>query len=357
MTSDWRAASLALLLLQAAATAQAKPVSGCSDDRGVDRCDPAQHRRVLKLFGAPPIEQHRDAGDLVRRVFYVDGYGKDLVGIAFIRSRGRDPQLKVYLQQPEGGPPRPPLEASVPAPVWDELVRRSAFFHRRLISPPPPPKDVIILCGHAWVMTGEAVDEATSPDEPPPVRRRTEDACFDGLTEMFAEDLYKMAFSLLPQCALLELRRYRNEAELLSACGILAGDRASAALAMNSYDALEEAVEEESQPYVQQVIVYGASLIWDGKPIASEAHGAASAWLAMRKGPPRTDLWLEAAEGMDPDRARLTGLVERESPSATGGKSVTERATFEQIWARNGDRFAIEKVTVGRFEKVADPEP
>ncbi len=121
-----------LALLVAGEGGQAKPSRECRDERGKDRCSPEEHEATLKLFGAPSVDQHRAAGAVVRRVFYVTNSGSDLIAIAFIRPRGRDPALKVYLKQTHGDPPRPPMEAPVPADVWDEVVRRSAHFERRL---------------------------------------------------------------------------------------------------------------------------------------------------------------------------------------------------------------------------------
>lgn len=85
--------SIAMLVSTPEAAGQSRVAPECSDDNGVDRCSAEQHRRVLDLFGLNPIEEHVRAGDQVRRAFYVDGYGGDLLALSFVRAPGRDPRF------------------------------------------------------------------------------------------------------------------------------------------------------------------------------------------------------------------------------------------------------------------------
>ena len=86
----FRFVSLLFAITAAAPVAAQRPVDrNCSDDRGVDRCSEEQQRRTRQLFSVRSIEEHGAAGDQVRRVFYVDGYGRDVVLIALVRAPGR----------------------------------------------------------------------------------------------------------------------------------------------------------------------------------------------------------------------------------------------------------------------------
>ena len=97
----------AALLLVAAADAQAPETAGCADDRGVDRCAEAQQRRMRDLYGVRSIDKHQAAGDQVRRIFYVDGYGRDLILISLVRAPGHDPMLWVHYPGEGGQRPAP----------------------------------------------------------------------------------------------------------------------------------------------------------------------------------------------------------------------------------------------------------
>ena len=174
MKLPWTGAALLFSLLVAApASPQGTPERDCRDDRGVDRCDEAQQRRVRELFGVRSIEEHRAAGDQVRRAFYVDGYGRDVVAIAFIRSPGRDPEVWVHYPRRDGEPTPEPLRAPVPRPVWNDVIERGEHFDRDVLSRPAPAAEprvarpagdaaedpeTIPLCLHSWVFTIEAVD-------------------------------------------------------------------------------------------------------------------------------------------------------------------------------------------------------
>jgi len=48
--------------------AQAQIERRCRDDSGAERCAEAQQQRMRELYGVRSIEEHRDAGDQVRRI-------------------------------------------------------------------------------------------------------------------------------------------------------------------------------------------------------------------------------------------------------------------------------------------------
>lgn len=325
------------------------PAADCADDDLVDRCSPEQQRRVRELFGVPPIEAHRDAGDQVRRAFYVDGYGNDLLAIVFVRAKGRDPVLQVHFPRGSDGTRAEPLQAPVPNAVWEDVIRRSSHFDEQLKRLPEAPSasGEITLCIHSWVFTVEATDPAEGEYRPATLRRKTEDACDDGLVEAYATELQRAAVPLLAPCARLDPRQHRNEATLLSACRLLRGDRLAAAEVMNLLDRFGAVERAEDSAQLQGLFAHDARIDWAGESFASPG-GAAELWARkMSEGGP-TRLYWDYVEGETADRVRLVGLLSRSLEN--DGYS---RARVEQVWEREGRSFQIERATVGAFE----PEP
>ena len=352
MTSALRllAAVFLVFSLQAAPAAGQAPVDrNCSDDRGIDRCSAEQQRRTRERFGVPSIEEHAAAGDQVRRAFYVDGYGRDLVAIVFVRPRGREPELRVHFFQDEGAERWEPLVAPVPGPVWEDVIRRSEHFDRELVGlpPPPPESNVITFCLHSWVFTVEAVDPAEE-DEQPVVRRRTEDACQDGLAEAYAGELERAAVPLIPHCARLDPQLHRGHASLLAACGALSGDRLAAAEVMNRVSLFRNITEPEDASVISSLFEPDSIVDWNGERNEGP-WSAATFWAAkVGIGDGGIPFFYSNVHGESADRVRVTGMLSR--PLAGG---AYETALVEQIWARDGSAFSIESISVGPFQRSA----
>ena len=328
------------------------PRGDCRDDRLVDRCAPEQQGRVRELFGVKPIEEHRKAGDQVRRAFYVDGYGRDVVAIEFIRPKGADPLLRVHFPAREGQARTPPMSAAVDAERWSALLRRSEHFDREPQARPRKPgekdeDEEIVLCLHSWVYTVEATDPARGEDEAPPVRRRTEDACDNGLAEAFATELGATAVPLLPPCALLDRERHRNDMSLLASCGLLKGDRLAAAGVMNRVDALRHSDEEEDLALLRPLFGYRAGVDWAGE--ANEGADAAAFWLRKTR-EADADFYFDEIVGETADRVRVLGALYRSV--GEGEAERQELAKVELVWEQEGNRYQIERARVGPFEPV-----
>jgi hypothetical protein len=325
----------------------------CSDDRGIDRCQPEQQRRVRELFGVEPIEAHRDAGDQVRRAFYVDGYGRDVVAITFIRPKGGDPSLWVHFPDRNPGRPPEPLRAAVPLGVWNEVVERSSHFDRTLarspaVKPASRGDQVITMCLHSWVYTIEASDPADAGGRPATVRRKTEDACDNGLGKAYADGLQKAAVSLLPHCDRLDPSQHRNEATLLSDCRLLRGDRLAAAEVMNRMHSLRSVDGPKDGVLINGLFDSDAQIIWAGEKFATFG-GAADHWAKkIGEGQGRTTLFYDYIEGESAARVRFVGSLARTSADGT-----YRTARVEQIWVRKHDDFVINSATVGPF--LAEP--
>jgi hypothetical protein len=339
----------------AATAAQDNPGRNCTDDRGVDRCTAAQHREVLELFGMQPIEAHEASGDQVRRVFYVDGYGRDLVAIAFVRAAGRDPMLSVHFPRREGESPREPLTAMVPQRVWEDLLFRSQMFDRELAppasSPSRPVVEAVPICLHSWVYTVEAADPASPADfRRAMIRRKVEDACQEGLAEVFAVEAQRAALPLLPACASLDPDQHRNPASILAACAMLHGDRMAAAAVMNRALALRRAHGPDDLIRIEGLFDYRGSVDWNGERAGGENNEAARFWLAKLGERDQTNFYIDRLEGESAYRVRVAGSLVRPVEGNTSGNGPYERATVEQIWSYGpGREFQIETATVGPF--------
>jgi len=356
----WRTFPFLLALLLAAPAHGQSEVDDCRDDRGVDRCAAAQQARVRALFGVETIEAHRDAGDQVRRVFYVDGYGHDVVAIAFERRPGHDPEVRVHFRRDESEPAYAPLVAPVPVDVWDLLIERSALFDRALVplttpapAPAPGEEQEISLCMHSWVFTVEAADPAPPYGGGARLRRRTEDACSHGTTGAFAREVYRAALPLFPHCALLDATHYRTPANQLVACRILSGDRPAAARVANQVETLFQAETIADLPSIAPLFDYRTRIDWNGELHAGAgSDGAARFFLSKLLEQERGSLFIESIEGLSDRRVRLRGGFVRLVRTPAGQFEIGEIAPAELIWEQeSGDHFQIRSVTVGPYAR------
>jgi len=355
----WRSLSLLLaLLVVAPARGQSGTDSECQDDRGLDRCAPEQQARVRTLFGVGTIELHRDAGDQVRRVFYVDGYGYDVVAIAFVRRPGHDPEVRVHFRREEGEPEYAPLVAPVPAEVWDLLIDRSALFDRALVpltAPAAAPREeqAVSLCMHSWIFTVEAADPAPPYGGGATLRRRTEDACSHGTTGAFAREVYRAALPLFPHCALLDPAQHRSPANQLAACRMLSGDRLPAARVLNQVEALLQAGTMAELPTIAPLFNYQTRIDWNGELHAGPgSDGAARFFLSKMLEQERDSFFIESIEGLSDRRVRLRGGFVRLVRTPAGQFEIGEIAPAEMIWELEyRDFFQIRSVTIGPYAR------
>lgn len=341
---------LVSLLVATPAAAQREVDSNCADDNGVDRCSAEQQRRVRALFGARSIEEHRDAGDQVRRVFYVDGYGRDVVLISFIRAPGREPMASVHFPRREGQPLRAAFETPVPETVWEDILRRSALFHRRFAAPPLPGEgQAVSICLHSWVYTIEANDPRRRTD-PASLRRKIEDACEDGPGEAFAWEMQSAALRLFPACAALDPDQHRNPASQLAACAILSGDRLAAATVMNRLNRFRSADRPDDAALLAGLFDFDrVSIDWQGTLLSRPARPQ-DFWLQRLAADGAHGLYYDSIEGLSADRVRFRGSLRRSVDAPNEGPTTYYRAPVEMIWVYTGAReYQIESVTVGAW--------
>lgn len=348
----WLLIVLAFLAAGAAAPAHAqqRAAPGCGDDRGVDRCSPEQQRRVLALFGMKPVEEHARAGERVRRVFYVDGYGRDVVAIAFVRAPGRDPTMSVHFPGGAGVEQVPPATALVPAESWQRVLSRSAHFDRDL-QPRLAKAEEVSICLHGWVYTVEGTDPAGRNGQPMEVTRKVQGGCNEGLAAAFANEAADLALPLLPYCAALDPDQHRNAASRLRACQALQGDRLAAAEAYNRLSALRFR-EKDDEARIKTVFRYDGALDWGGQEVGGTG-AAAGAWLQRTAEGGRATFYLHTVRGEAVDRARATGELVRQVEEGGRSRQMSAPVTLV-LEARNGVPLQVSRATVGAFRERAD---
>lgn len=332
--------ALALLPLLAAAQTTA---NACRDDNGRDRCASDEQAKARALFGVKAIEVHAAASDTIRRVFYVDGYGGDLIVISAVRIRGRSPELRVDFPSSDrriAGP----LAVPLPLALWREIDTRTASLPW---TPPPSrsdPSGELSICLHSWVYMLEAAT--------PGVRRVTEDACRGGLGQGFARWLADATVPLFPHCAALDKKKHRNSATLLRRCGMLSGrDRMAAAHAMNGAYAFSGIGGERDAARLAPYFAPTVAIDWTGQ--RPEPADAPRFWSA-RMGPGDgsvAHLYVDRVEGLAFNRVRLIGKLGRNADTPRGRATGSEQATVEQLWTRQPDGvFRIERARVGPWQ-------
>ena len=336
----------------AEAAAQARLSRNCSDDSGVDRCATEQQQRVRDLFGVPPIEELHAAGAQVRRAFYVDGYGRDLIALSFVRAPGRDPTLTVHWPRNSDLPAREPAQALLAQPVWEEVLTRSQYFDRDLAPRTADPNNPVI-CLHSWVYTVEAADPPRGRGYPGAVRRKVQDACGDGLAQPYATELARIALAAVPFCAALDRQLHRNEASMLHACAMLEGDRLAAAEGFNQALRLARVDRQDDSLRAREIFQYRGALEWEGQTFAGDRGEAVAAWIERMIGEDTPNFYIRRVVGESAPRVRVEGQMSR-TLRAPGAQAVNQAAPVTLLLEShpNDPGLRVERATVGSFATV-----
>lgn len=332
------------------AAAQGGPRDECIRDHNASGCVEEQARAFERLYGTRPLEAHRDSGDQVRRVYYIDGSGNDVAVLSFVWPRGGDAVAVVQFPRRRGEEPPGPLRAPVPPEVWDGLIFRSANFDRA-VPPRPEPPGMVSVCIHPPQFTVEAVDPPDGERERPAIRRRTE-SCEDGLASAFALEAQRAALPLFPVCTSLATAQYRSLVHLLAMCARLEGDRMAAATAVNSATEMREVDGDSGVADLRRLFASDVAIDWNGRRVAGAAE-AATLWAAKAHEGNPTFFFVRTARGEDRNRVRITGWLRRFVQPA-GSEPYYERAPVEQLWRWRNGPFVLASGTVGAFAREPD---
>jgi hypothetical protein len=359
---NWRRALIPVLIACVLPSAAAGQERDCRDNHGVDRCAPAQQAQVRALFGVQPIEAHRDAGEEVYRVFFIDGYGEESHFISFVRPfrsvsdmltrRAADPELWVRFPRRDGTPTPEPLHAVVSQEAWDLIVERARFFDRELVPLPEPVSDngEMVTCMHGGIYSAEAVESSFLDDDQLAIRRRTENGCSQGLTEAFANELERSAVELLPDCGRLDGAHYIDTGSLLAQCARLGGDRAAAAAVRNAVNPMLWNQAPNDFGRYADLFHRDARIDWNGEVRTGQPGLLAPFWADKFTEAVAEAFFPDRIHGEGPGRVRLTGVIERSVPSDEDRATLLQAAPVEMIWVRSEGRFLILDASVGAFE-------
>lgn len=336
------------IILAAALLTQSAWDWRCRDDRGRDFCDEAVQQEVLGKFNAKHLRAFVSARSKIRRTLIVDGYGRDLALIEFIREEGRDPYFKVSAYGNWSASPAH-FEAIISESEWNEAVSQSNQIHLKLVkrdaeqksqasSIPPPP------CLHSWLYWSEAYGEGET-------RSIVQDACEQSTSHKFAWWAAEFALEKMPFCEELNRREQRTLAHVIKSCLSLSGDRAAAA----SYVAYRSSSDRwgPASPLSYRFYSNG-KLTMGGRRL--EGSGAQAAWDAMGGEGQSISVSLDRIHATRSTAVELSGRVLRYDEDGPA-KGSYEAAPMEAIWSRRaGDRYwKIVGVTVGEFAPWSPP--
>jgi hypothetical protein len=344
----WLAWAVPLLVLPAIpAAAQRWPDEQCVLDPNLAPCLQSRADNLVRAFGVHRIEEHRDAGDEVLRIFYEkDGY---IALIALTRTPGHEPTASVYFPPaPGGGRASAPMRAPIPQDVWDQAFYRAAYADRSL-APVPADPEVQTVCIHPW----NYVFEASVPAQPAygqraRVRRHSIDSCNDAPLLYFAADLQRLILPLFPACDVLDASLYGNAVQRLVRCQRLSGDRLAAARIMNLAHPFQVLGGSEDPHALDDLFASDSAIDWNGNRRQSDHRNPALFWRARLAEDDVNGFQIDSVEGQSRDRVRVTGHLFRDRPGTNDG--TQSQARFEQIWARNWSGMQVASVTVGPWQ-------
>lgn len=335
---------------------QARP--DCFDDNLTDRCAEAEQARVRELLGVAPAEAELAAGVEMYRAFFVDGYGNDLPAVTFERRPGASPSVVV------NGFRGRRLSAVVSTEVWNQ-VRRDARYVDRQLTPRGQSEggDSIRMCLHSWVVTVEVAGPSSSDAPIPPLRRKTQGTCEEGLAAQYAFGLATAALEALHPCGELDPKQYRNDIMRLASCLALEGDQLSVVEYLNGRDRRANIIPKD-----QSAEAWGRwlgfsntrSVDWNGARVV-ETPGrpgvpriSVAGFLAERSAE-LGEMWLdvEHIRGDSSTQISVEGDIWISDPAGPAD-SRGLKAHYQQIWRSDapGDGWRLENWTVGAFSRV-----
>lgn len=314
----------------------------CLDDDHNDRCSAAKQAEMRALYRVPPIETY--AAATVRRIFYVDGYGNDVVAIEFIRAAEKDAAVRVHFPRATAEDPIPPVETLLTDEQWREVINASEHFDRQFASKAEPgsgdseAKD-IVLCIHSWVYWAEAIDIGAKP------RSTVNDACNDQPVEKFAWFAAKTGRQAIPFCAALDKRFSRNEATLLRSCSKLSGDRLAAAEVWNRANGLRSI---DTPSGMDDLPAYDLELDFQGKKlIRAEAKEFWRSLMAQQDSP---RFYYDQVHGLRADQVLIAGNLFKDV-----GDEEYQMADVELRWEKDGGIFELKSIKVGPYRPITLP--
>jgi hypothetical protein len=339
--------AMTLFAVPAAAQTSADFASGCADDRGSDRCSDKAVRAWQQRFDLTPIERMAGDGATVRRILYVDGYGREMLAISAIRAKGRPPVIEVRRPRFQKEGPfvrdRPVSEA-----VWQQIMGSAAMAHRRL---EPEANDGGHICLHSWVSRFEAADpRRLAPNVlgelwlPSRVQTATASTCGGNPTTEFAFTLASVALDSFAECSAVGTAGQRNAVTRLQSCLGFSGDTFAAAHAAAAAQDLHLFL------FRNRAAANWAELLRrDTTLVSNELRKKNANWQGLEAIAVASDhlsFHAEAVDGIDSQHARMTGVI-RWRPSnaaAAGGNADAPTRRVALMWVEQAGDWVIDDI-------------
>ena len=335
-----------MILLLSAMALLANPLNdSCLDDDHNNRCSPAKQAEMRALYRVGRIESY--VGATVRRVFFVDGYGNDMVAIEFVRAVEKDPLVRVHFPTSKGEEPVAPIEQLLTANQWQEIIDASEHFDRQFAPAAPlntktkgkSEGEDIVLCIHSWIYWAEGIDAGKKP------RSTVNDACNDQPVEEFAWFAARIARQAIPFCSALEKKFSRNEATLLRTCSKLSGDRLAAAEVWNRANGLRSI---DTPGGMDDLPAYDLELDFQGKKLTRDE--AKAFWRSLMAQQDSPNFYSDRVHGLSADQVLVAGSLFKDVDD-----EKYQMADVELHWKRDGGIFELKSIKVGPYRPINLP--
>ena len=347
-------AALAWLATARPAAAQTTPGLRCGGDRPDRGCDAARVRRQRALYDMPPLEQLRDEGVEVRRVFFsqaMEWDELDLGALVFERRPGHGPTVRFQLPRGRDDQLPEPLVADLTLDAWRDVLARSEGIERRFV----PSTNAQDACLFGWDYMVEIATPAATEGGTPYLYRRVENACINASpAEAYVRGLATLAERFFPACGVLRFPEDTEAVSRLPLCAALEGDRIAAAEVRNAIAPFLDFDNAAEAARLYDAFAYDAELDWNGEQV-SGGRAVADRWARGASQSSWPSFRITSLRGETGARVRVRG--ELGQTEARQGPDEQRRAPVEMIWIRGGDgRFQLRRATVGAFEALP-PEP
>jgi hypothetical protein len=333
------AAALALGLGSSVAIAHGPERRNCRFEQNSPECLQLLSGEKAELYGVRSLDAHRAAGEQVRRVFYVDGHGRDLLLVAAVRAHRSEPTVSVHFP-PQNGRTADPLRARMPRAAWREMLALPGSFDRESTAA----RQTVCLHGGTYLVEGS--DPDSSPGAPSALSRGRGGDCNPNSASAYAAVVERTTLALFPPCA--RIATHASPALRLAACGILHGDRLSAAEVLNRAEAFRMTYNASDTTRLAGLFTTQPEISWNGERTMREP----AAFWAARAAPVRgvTTFIVQSVDATSANAVRLTGTLSRAIDTPRGRATGMETARVEQTWRREEGAFRVARAVVGPWQ-------
>jgi hypothetical protein len=349
---------IALFVLQSA-YAQAPSSRKCTDDSGMDRCDETGQAATRGKYGLAAIDKLAADGAYVRRAMIVDGYGRDILAVSFIRKKGSDPVVEIRAPAAEQNQDGESITIPISGQEWEKVLSKGAFFDRDLATKIPTNggKEIVPICLHSWMVTAEAADPARLSRYTIPAavlkaesKSKTQSACGGGLAVDYAFELVELAYDMVPVCHSIALNTQRNRATALNACLSLSGDRAAAGQAMALTYEIQDALDPfrkdvaEKQKALTGLVVYPDP---HDRPTAGSKRISENRRLELVELLSQGDIYFGRSTGVDADHAIVEATQFQRSDDPDASKRPQRKIRI--FASKEGENFRVYDIEAAAF--------